>query len=79
MNKESFSFVVYMLHACADKWGMSPSEVYKTLQSSGCIDHYLVPNYEILHTQGSGLVLDDIEQYLTVRGLEIHKSHGGHR
>lgn len=79
MNKESFSFVVYMIHVCADKWGTSPSEVYKILKRSGCIDGYLVPNYEILHTQGSGLVLDDIEQYLTVRGLETNKSHGGHR
>lgn len=37
MNKESFSFVVYMIHACANKWNMMPSEVYRKMQSVGCI------------------------------------------
>ncbi len=47
MNKESFSFIVYMIHACANKWNMMPSEVYQKLQSAGCIDGYLVPHYDI--------------------------------
>ena len=71
MNHESFSFIVYMIHACADKWGISPSEVYKKFQSAGCIDRYLVPNYEVLHTQGSGYVTEDIEKYLSLRGVAV--------
>lgn len=71
MNHESFSFIVYMIHACADKWGMSPAEVYGKLQSAGCIDQYLVPNYEVLHTQGSGYVTEDIEKYLSLRGVAV--------
>ena len=71
MNKESFSFVVYMIHACANKWDMLPSIVYQKLQSVGCIDHYLVPHYEILHTQGTDFVVNDIEEYLEVRGITI--------
>lgn len=31
MNKESFSFVVYMIHACANKWNMMPSEVFRVV------------------------------------------------
>ncbi len=54
MNKESFSFVIYMIHACADKWDMMPSEVYQKLQSTGCIGCYLVPHYDVLHTQVTG-------------------------
>lgn len=71
MNKESFSFVVYMIHACAEKWNMLPSEVYKKLQSVKCIDRYLVPHYDILHTQGTGYVVDDIKEYLGIRGVEV--------
>lgn len=71
MNHESFSFIVYMIHACADKWGMSPSDVYHKLQSTDCIDRYLVPNYEVLHTQGSGYVAEDIEKYLFLRGVAV--------
>ena len=71
MNQESFSFVVYMIHACAGKWNMKPSEVYRKMQSVGCIDNYLVPHYDILHTQGTGYLVNDIEEYLAVRGITV--------
>ncbi len=71
MNQESFSFIIYMIHACADRWKISPSAVYKKLQSAGCIDQYLLPNYEILHTQSSSFVTEDIEQYLALRGVTV--------
>ena len=71
MNKDSFSFVVYLIHACANKWNMLPSEVYRKLQSAECIDHYLVPHYDILHTQGTAYIVDDIREYLEVRGVTI--------
>ena len=71
VNKDSFSFVVYMIHACADRWKQSPSEVYRKLKESGCISQYLVPHYEILHTQGSGYLVDDIQQYLELRGIAV--------
>ena len=71
MNRESFSFVVYMIHACANKWNRRPSDVYRGLQSVGCIDDYLVPHYEILHTQGTDFVVRDIEEYLQTRGVTV--------
>lgn len=71
MNQDSFSFVVYMIHACADKWDMLPSEVYRKLQSVGCIEQYLVPHYDILHTQGTGYIVEDIRKYLEIRGVAV--------
>jgi len=60
-----------MIHACADRWRKLPSDVYRLLKKSGCIDQYLVPNYEILHTQGTEYVVDDIREYLDIRGVKI--------
>lgn len=71
MNQDSFSFVIYMLHACADRWSIPPSEVYRKLQSVGCIDQYLVPHYEILHTQGTGFIVEDVKEYLKIRGVAV--------
>ena len=71
MNQDSFAYVVYMIHACADRWRKLPSDVYRLLKKSGCIDQYLVPNYEILHTQGTEYVVDDIREYLDIRGVKI--------
>lgn len=28
MSDDKFSFVIYMIHACADKWDKTPSEVF---------------------------------------------------
>ena len=71
MNQDVMEFVVYMIHACANKWNLSPKQVYHKLQETGCIDEYLVPNYDILHTQGSGYLVDDIREYLRIRGVSI--------
>ena len=71
MFQESFEFVVYMIHACANKWNCLPSFVYRKLKASGCIQEFLVPNYEILHTQSTDFVVRDIEEYLKVRKVAI--------
>lgn len=71
MNKESFSFVEYMIHVCANKWGKRPSEVYALLKKVNCIDDYLVPFYDVLHTQSSSYVEGDIVEYLKTRGVRV--------
>ena len=71
MNKESMEFVVYMIHKCANTWGISPAAVYKKLKESGCIHAYLVPHYDVLHTQSSDYVMNDIQQYLQIRGFGV--------
>ena len=71
MNRESFPFVVYMIHACANHWNSTPKNVYEKLNTAGCIDNYLVPHYEILHTQGTDYLVDDIQEYLRVRGVTV--------
>ena len=71
MNQNTFSFVIYLIHACADKWNLTPAQVYQKLQRTDCISGYLVPHYEILHTQGSGYLVQDVQQYLEARGESV--------
>ena len=60
-----------LVHACANRWHKRPSDVYHRLQEIGCIDDYLVPHYEILHTQGTEYIVNDIEEYLQTRGASV--------
>ena len=71
MNRDSFEFVMYMIHACANKWETSPAQVYQKLKEANCIQAYLVPFYDVLHTQSSRYVVDDIQQYLQKRGIIV--------
>ena len=71
MNQEVFSFIIYMIHACANRWRKTSAQVYFTLKQSGCLKHYLIPNYDILHTQSTDFVVKDIEEYLTKKGVIV--------
>ena len=71
MNKDTFPFVVYLIHACANRWGSTPKKVYNVMKSSGCIDRYLVPHYEVLHTQGTDYLVDHIQEYMKLRGVTV--------
>jgi hypothetical protein len=69
MDEDSFSFAVYMIHACADRWNTTPSKVYEAMNKSGCLDDYIVPYYDVLHTQSTDYVVHDIGEYLKNRGV----------
>lgn len=71
IKKDVFSFLIYVIHACANEWRTTPKRVYKALKSSGCIRGYLVPHYDILHTQGTDYLVDDIHRYLELRGVTV--------
>ena len=71
MNKNSMEFVIYMIHHCANKFHIPLTTVYKKLKETDCIGGYLVPHYEVLHTQSSEYVIDDIQQYLKKRGVAL--------
>lgn len=70
-DKNVFEFVIYVIHACADKWNKLPSEVYKLLDSKDCINKFLISNYDILHTQSTAYIVEDLKEYLKVRGVSI--------
>ncbi|WP_242826981.1 DUF3791 domain-containing protein [Butyrivibrio sp. MC2013] len=60
-----------MIHACANKWSKTPSEVYFLMTQSDCINSFLVPNFDVLHTQSTSYIVEDITEYLRVRGINV--------
>lgn len=71
MNEKSFAFVMYLIHELANARNMAPGQIYKILKQYGCIDNYLVPNYDVLHTLGTEYLMEDIYKYVSVRGGEL--------
>ena len=71
MNKEIFSFVIYIIHACANKWNVLPSEVYDAMDKTKCISDFLVRHYDIIHTQGTDYIVEDVSDYLKERGISV--------
>lgn len=71
MDKDSCAFVMYLIHALADVKGSTPGQIYKKLKEYDCINGYLVPCYDVLHTMGTEYLLNDIERFVVNRGGSI--------
>jgi len=70
-NRSVLVFVVFMIHALADAWHMSPQKVYAILKESRALDDYLVRHYEVLHTLGSEYLVDDLTECVRERGVVL--------
>ena len=71
MSEDCFEFVVYIIHACAKKWNKTPKDVYQIIEEMGCVSQFLVPLYDILHTQSTDFVVHDIQEYMANRGVNL--------
>ena len=71
MDKKVLEFTVFLIHALADDWGRSCSRVYHVLNESGILDDYIVPFYDVLHTQGQQYLVEDITDFAREKGVPI--------
>lgn len=68
MDKDTASFIIYIIHKIARRNSLTPSQVYRLLNKTECISKYLVPCYDMLHTMSADVVTDD--------ALFLVKNHG---
>lgn len=66
VSPEAFEFLVYTLEKFALSKGMSGLEAMSLLKRYEA-DLFLIRNYDLLHTQGTGYVLDEIDRYIRRR------------
>lgn len=71
MDRDTLAFIVYLINVYACKWNTTPSNVYKKLKETDCIEGYLIPFYDVLHTLSSAYMAEDIRGYLEQRGVNI--------
>lgn len=71
MTKEVTEFVIYIINEIANANGCSTSDVYRILESTGCISNYLVPFYDVLHTMSSESIVSDVMEFIQSKGARI--------
>ena len=76
LDKDTLTFVVFMIHAIAEKWEKSPSEVYEILDSTGILDNYIIKCYDILHTLGKEYLVEDITDFVREEGVTVNATGG---
>ena len=63
-------FAIFCIENIAAKLGVSAEKVYDALtEKSDILNDYIIPEYEILHTQGKEYIVDDIIEVMKERGV----------
>lgn len=71
-SNEELEFAVFCIENIAQRLQVNAEQVYAALTEKGDILHsYIVPEYDILHTQSKDYIVDDILQVMQERGVTV--------
>ena len=71
-NTAELEFVVFCIENIAIRLGKHGEEVYRALtEESSILEDYIIPEYDILHTQGKDYIVDDIISLMKERGIQL--------
>jgi hypothetical protein len=71
-NSSELEFAVFCIENLAQRLGVRSEKVYQALtENSDILNSYIVPEYEILHTQSKEYIVDDILELMKERGVEV--------
>lgn len=71
-NADELEFVIFCIENLAIRLNKNAEAVYQALtEKSNILDNYIIPEFEILHTQSKDYILDDIIDLMTERGVEV--------
>ena len=69
-KSRELEFAIFCIENIAAKLGVSAEKVYDALtEKSDILNDYIIPEYEILHTQGKEYIVDDILEVMKERGV----------
>lgn len=74
MEKKINDFVIFCLEMYKAKNELSGEEAYKIFEKYGVLE-YLQEGYEVLHTQGKEWLVNDIKEYLKIRGYNTSRHY----
>lgn len=71
-NENELSFAIFCVENVAIRLGVSAEKVYHALaEESDILNGYIVPCYEVLHSQSKEYIVDDIVSYMQEKGLKV--------
>lgn len=71
-NSRELEFAVFCIENVAAKLGVGAERVYRAFTEKGDILYgYIVPEYEILHTQSREYIVEELLDVMNERGIEV--------
>lgn len=69
MDKDTVDFVTYCIGNLSRRLGLNARDVYERLKTSGILNGYIVPSYDVLHTFGKEYLMEDLIDYMREKGV----------
>jgi hypothetical protein len=71
-NANELEFAIFCIENVAARLGVNAEQVYRAFtENSNILNGYIVPEYEVLHTQSREYIVDDIIDVMRERGVEV--------
>ena len=71
-NSRELEFAVFCIEKVAAKLGVDAERVYQAFtEKSNILNGYIVPEYEVLHTQSREYIVNDLLDVMKERGVEV--------
>lgn len=71
-NEDELSFAIFCIENVADKLGIGAEIVYHILtDESNILNNYIIPCYEVLHSQSKEYIVEDIISYMKEKGMGV--------
>ena len=71
-NSNELEFAVFCIENVAAKLNVNAERVYQAFtEKSDILNSYIVPEYEILHTQSREYIVNDLLEVMKERGVEV--------
>ena len=71
-NTKELEFAVFCIENIAAELNVPAERVYKAVaENSDILNGYIIPGYEVLHSQGKDYIVNDIIEVIKERGVEI--------
>ena len=72
VNSDELEFAIFCIENVAAKLGVNAENVYTALtEKSSILNDYIIPEYEMLHTQSKEYIVNDILDVMRERGVLI--------
>ena len=69
-SSRELEFAVFCIENVAVALGKMSGDVYRALSgNNGILHQYIVPSYDVLHTQGKDYIINDICEVMAERGV----------
>ena len=71
-NSRELEFAVFCIENVAAKLGVDAERVYRAFtKKSDILNSYIVPEYEVLHTQSREYIVDDLLTVMKERSVKV--------